>query len=197
MTGSGSGSAARAATRPIFRRILRPSGFAGFSGTSSVAHSARVVAPVPGCDKAQGANARLPSVVAETGIRVLGPNTSGFVVPGLGLIASFVPAAAALPTGRVAVVAASGGVNHAVAFLLQEAGHGVSLAVGLGNGVLTTFPLLAAAYGVGPLGVGLLFAARGLQGAFAALMAPAALSIVTVMYCVSGTSAPLEARIAP
>ncbi|WP_327006030.1 MFS transporter [Dactylosporangium sp. NBC_01737] len=38
----------------------------------------------------------------------------------------------------------------------------VKAAVGLGNGVLTTFPLLAAAYGVGPLGVGLLFAARGL-----------------------------------
>jgi MFS family permease len=38
----------------------------------------------------------------------------------------------------------------------------VKAAVGLGNGVLTTFPLLAAVYGVGPLGVGLLFAARGL-----------------------------------
>src|SRR6185437_3063678 len=35
--------------------------------------------------------------------------------------------------GRIAVVAASGGVNHALAFGLAEAGHGVSLAVGLGN----------------------------------------------------------------
>jgi acyl-CoA synthetase (NDP forming) len=33
----------------------------------------------------------------------------------------------------VAVVAASGGVNHALSFLLAEAGYGVSLAVGLGN----------------------------------------------------------------
>jgi len=33
--------------------------------------------------------------------------------------------------------------------------------VGLGNGVLTVFPLLAALYGVGPLGAGLLFAMRG------------------------------------
>jgi MFS family permease len=37
----------------------------------------------------------------------------------------------------------------------------VKSAVGLGNGVLTVFPLLAATYGVGSLGAGLLFAVRG------------------------------------
>ncbi|MFG1843540.1 MFS transporter [Micromonospora sp. DT228] len=37
----------------------------------------------------------------------------------------------------------------------------VKSAVGLGNGVLTVFPLLASVYGVGPLGAGLLFAVRG------------------------------------
>jgi MFS family permease len=37
----------------------------------------------------------------------------------------------------------------------------VKSAVGLGNGVLTVFPLLAALYGVGPVGAGLLFAVRG------------------------------------
>ena len=37
----------------------------------------------------------------------------------------------------------------------------VKSAVGLGNGVLTVFPLLAGVYGVGALGTGLLFAARG------------------------------------
>jgi hypothetical protein len=37
----------------------------------------------------------------------------------------------------------------------------VKSAVGLGNGVLTVFPLLAALYGVGALGTGLLFAVRG------------------------------------
>jgi acetate---CoA ligase (ADP-forming) len=82
----------------------------------------------------------LASVAARTGIRLLGPNTSGFLVPAAGLTASFVPGAAAVPAGRVAVVAASGGVNHAVAFLLAEAGHGVSLAVGLGNGIDVTAP---------------------------------------------------------
>ncbi|MHA6621962.1 acetate--CoA ligase family protein [Pseudonocardia sp. DLS-67] len=77
----------------------------------------------------------LARVAAETGIRVLGPNTSGFLAPAGGLTPSFVPGAADVPAGRVAVVAASGGVNHALAFLLAEAGHGVSLAVGLGNAV--------------------------------------------------------------
>jgi MFS family permease len=37
----------------------------------------------------------------------------------------------------------------------------VKSAVGLGNGVLTVFPLLGAMFGVGPVGVGLLFAVRG------------------------------------
>lgn len=37
----------------------------------------------------------------------------------------------------------------------------VKSAVGLGNGVLTVFPLLAAFFGVGALGTGLLFAVRG------------------------------------
>lgn len=38
----------------------------------------------------------------------------------------------------------------------------VKSAVGLGNGVLTTFPILAAAFHVGPRGLGLMFAVRGL-----------------------------------
>jgi acetyltransferase len=82
----------------------------------------------------------LADIVTRTGIRLLGPNTSGFFVPSSGTTASFVPGAGQVPAGRVAVVAASGGVNHAVAFLLAEAGHGVSLAVGLGNGVDVTAP---------------------------------------------------------
>lgn len=79
--------------------------------------------------------AALVDVAERTGLRVLGPNTSGFFVPALGLTATFVPGAADVPPGRIAIVAASGGVNHALAFLLAEAGHGVSLAVGLGNAI--------------------------------------------------------------
>jgi acyl-CoA synthetase (NDP forming) len=82
-----------------------------------------------------GYQEKLAAVAAETGIRLLGPNTSGFLAPWAQLTASFVPGATAVRPGGIAVVAASGGVNHALAFLLAEAGYGVSLAVGLGNAI--------------------------------------------------------------
>lgn len=73
--------------------------------------------------------------VADTGIRLLGPNTSGFFVPHRSLRASFVPGVAGLSDGSVAVVAASGGVNHVLAFQLEKAGVGVSLGIGIGAGL--------------------------------------------------------------
>jgi acetyltransferase len=82
--------------------------------------------------------AELATLVADTGLRLLGPNTSGFLAPSRSLTATFVPGAAAVPAGPVAVVAASGGVNHALAFALADTGLGVRLAVGLGNGVDVT-----------------------------------------------------------
>lgn len=80
----------------------------------------------------------LAEVVRDTGIRVLGPNTSGFLAPHGRLTASFVPGAPDLEPGPVAVVAASGGVNHALAFALAEAGVGLRLGVGLGNSLDVT-----------------------------------------------------------
>lgn len=87
-----------------------------------------------------GYQADLLAAARDCGVVLLGPNTSGFVVPSAGLTASFVPGAASVPAGSVAVVAASGGVNHALAFMLAEAGVGVSLAVGLGNAVDVAAP---------------------------------------------------------
>lgn len=75
----------------------------------------------------------LLAAARTAGLALLGPNTSGFVAPASKLTATFVPGAASVAAGPVAVVAASGGVNHALAYLLTEAGIGVSLAVGLGN----------------------------------------------------------------
>ncbi|WP_330293062.1 acetate--CoA ligase family protein [Streptomyces sp. NBC_00576] len=80
----------------------------------------------------------LAEVVRDTGIRVLGPNTSGFLAPHRRLTASFVPGVADLEAGPVAVVAASGGVNHALAFAFAEAGVGLRLGVGLGNSLDVT-----------------------------------------------------------
>jgi acyl-CoA synthetase (NDP forming) len=81
---------------------------------------------------------RLRAAASSTGVRLLGPNTSGFFVPDAGLRASFVPGVAHLSPGTVAVVAASGGLNHALAFALQRQDAGVSLGVGIGAGIDVT-----------------------------------------------------------
>ena len=69
----------------------------------------------------------------DSGLRILGPNTSGFFDPAAGLCATFVRPAADLPAGGLAIVAQSGGVNHALAFLAAGEGLGIRLGVGLGN----------------------------------------------------------------
>lgn len=66
-------------------------------------------------------------------IRLLGPNTSGFINPKRGCVASFAPGLDQIAAGPVGVVAQSGGVNLTIALLLHRLGHGVSHAVGLGN----------------------------------------------------------------
>jgi acyl-CoA synthetase (NDP forming) len=79
--------------------------------------------------------ADVAATAAAGGMRLLGPNTSGFLRPSAGLCASFVTSAAAVSSGNVAVVAQSGGVNLHLAFALLRCNLGVSLAVGLGNAV--------------------------------------------------------------
>jgi acetate---CoA ligase (ADP-forming) len=77
--------------------------------------------------------ASLLSIGRDSGLRILGPNTSGFFDPAAGLCATFVRPAADLPAGGLAIVAQSGGVNHALAFLAAGEGLGIRLGVGLGN----------------------------------------------------------------
>ena len=78
---------------------------------------------------------QLGEIARDSGLRLLGPNTSGFVNPHHRLTASFVPAARAIAPGSIAIVAQSGGVHHALGFLAQNSGAGLSLGVGLGNAV--------------------------------------------------------------
>lgn len=78
---------------------------------------------------------RVASIARDAGIRVLGPNTSGFINPRARVVACFAPPARGLTPGAVGVVAQSGGVNLATSFLLHGEGMGVSLAVGLGNSI--------------------------------------------------------------
>ncbi|MGB3438184.1 MAG: acetate--CoA ligase family protein [Actinophytocola sp.] len=75
------------------------------------------------------------AIVREHGIRLLGPNTSGYVNPRDGVFATFVPSVAGLRPGPAAILAQSGGVNLALCFLAAAEGLGVRLGVGLGNAV--------------------------------------------------------------
>ncbi|WP_231583625.1 acetate--CoA ligase family protein [Cellulomonas sp. A375-1] len=85
---------------------------------------------------------RVARVAQEAGIRLLGPNTSGFMNPVDRTTANFMPAVADLPAGSVSVVAQSGGVNLALAFMLARAGVGLRLGAGLGNAIDVDFPEL-------------------------------------------------------
>ena len=67
------------------------------------------------------------------GIRLLGPNTSGFLRPSRGLACTFLPAATEIRTGSIGIVAQSGGINITLAMMANAAGLGISLAAGLGN----------------------------------------------------------------
>lgn len=76
---------------------------------------------------------KVAEIVDGAPLRLLGPNTSGFVNPVDSVIATFVASAARIPAGDIAIVACSGGVNLATAFLAAREGLGIRLAVGLGN----------------------------------------------------------------
>ena len=78
---------------------------------------------------------QISALCRESGLRLLGPNTSGFIRPRTGCSASFAPGVEQLRPGDIAVVAQSGGVNLTLAFLIHRLGRGISLAVGLGNAV--------------------------------------------------------------
>jgi acetate---CoA ligase (ADP-forming) len=73
------------------------------------------------------------AVARRYGVRLLGPNTSGYMNPLDGVLANFVPDVTTLEPGPVAIVASSGGVNLAACFLAAADGLGVRLGVGLGN----------------------------------------------------------------
>ena len=81
--------------------------------------------------------AALQDAVVETAadhdVSLLGPNTSGFLVPATDLRCSFASGVGEVPAGNTAVVAQSGGVAHVLAFQSRRQRRGVSAMVGLGN----------------------------------------------------------------
>jgi acetate---CoA ligase (ADP-forming) len=82
----------------------------------------------------RGLQDKVVAIARRSSLRLLGPNSSGFVNPVDSVVATFVRSAARLPAGDVAIVARSGGMNLAASFLAAEEGLGIRLGVGIGNG---------------------------------------------------------------
>jgi acetyltransferase len=82
----------------------------------------------------EGAQLQAATVeAAGDDVALLGPNTSGFLVPALDLHCSFAGGVEEVPAGTTAVIAQSGGIAHTLAFQARREGRGVSAMVGLGN----------------------------------------------------------------
>jgi acyl-CoA synthetase (NDP forming) len=77
----------------------------------------------------------LEALCHESGFRLLGPNTAGFVNTQISLMATFASGGDEIHGGNVAIVAQSSGVNFLVGFLLSRIGAGVSCAIGVGNAI--------------------------------------------------------------
>ncbi|MEV7225553.1 MULTISPECIES: CoA-binding protein [Polymorphospora] len=67
------------------------------------------------------------------GVRLIGPNTSGIITPGQAKVGFLGHATWLMSPGRVAVLSRSGGFTHDLAYLVSQAGYGVSTAVAIGG----------------------------------------------------------------
>jgi acetate---CoA ligase (ADP-forming) len=80
------------------------------------------------------------SICRDAGIRLLGPNTSGFIAPARGAFCTFMPGIGDMAGGGISFAAQSGGINITLALIAHRDGHGVQLAVGLGNAADVALP---------------------------------------------------------
>ena len=85
-------------------------------------------------DEGTALQKRILDTCQSSGVRLLGPNTSGFANPRIALTANFAPGMDNLAAGPVAIVSQSGAVALAMTAQASDMGLGISLAVGTGNG---------------------------------------------------------------
>jgi acetyltransferase len=95
--------------------------------------------------------AELVRIAARYDLAVLGPNTSGYVIPRNELYLSFASPMTDVGDGDIAVVAQSGGVAHTVAFHGALEGLGFSAVVGLGNRAVCGFTSVVEYFDADPL----------------------------------------------
>ncbi len=82
-------------------------------------------------EEGRAREARLRALADELRVAILGPNCLGFLVPGIGLNASFAPST--LPVGDVALLSQSGALAVALLDRAAHYGGGFSLVASLGN----------------------------------------------------------------
>lgn len=107
--------------------LVRECGAAGIHGVLIISAGFREVGP-----RGEHLEKEVRDAVAAfPELRILGPNSLGFMVPGRNLNASF--AAASLPAGKVAFLSQSGALGTAVVDWAQAEGVGFSFFASLGN----------------------------------------------------------------
>jgi len=86
-------------------------------------------------DQGESRQEEILGVVRETGMRVLGPNTSGLLSMPQNLAASFFPLGK-IPRGNISYIAQTGNfATHSMRYIMSAENYGVARVVGLGNKV--------------------------------------------------------------
>jgi len=86
-------------------------------------------------DQGEELQEEILKVVRETGMRVLGPNTSGLLSMPQHLAASFFPLGK-IPRGKISYIAQTGNfATHSMRYIMSAENYGVARVVGLGNKV--------------------------------------------------------------
>jgi len=86
-------------------------------------------------DQGEELQGEILKVIEETGMRVLGPNTSGLLSMPQNLAASFFPLGK-VPRGSISYIAQTGNfATHSMRFIMSAENYGVARVVGLGNKV--------------------------------------------------------------
>jgi succinyl-CoA synthetase alpha subunit len=78
-------------------------------------------------------NVRILAEARLAGVRIIGPNTSGIITPGEAKVGFLAHAVWLMPPGRIGLLSRSGGFTHDLAYILAQAGLGVSTAIPIGG----------------------------------------------------------------
>jgi acetyltransferase len=84
-------------------------------------------------DEGLALQTEIESVIRDTGIRILGPNTSGHTSTPVGFTSGFFPLGK-LPRGRISYIAQTGNfATHTMRYIMSTEPFGVARVIGLGN----------------------------------------------------------------